>query len=124
MPGPIHKHSTLSELQPFIPDIDRITVFAINRATDEIIESDYRLHQIAMTHGESNPDWSKSVALSQHETFDEFKMRRWDTWLQGETAWDHWTGGYPVTRFEFDALDWNDVLKLCGVEGPVHRISP
>jgi hypothetical protein len=125
IPGPIHKHSTLSELRPFIPDFDNIQVFSIDRPTDQIIESDYRLHRIATTQGEVNKDWKRSVDLASRETLVEFRFRRWDPWLEGKSAWDHWTCGYPVTRFEFGCLDWSKVLKLCGVvAGTVERMSP
>lgn len=114
----IHRHSTAAELRPLIHDFDRILKVAVNRPTSEIIESDYRLHRAFAESANLPHDWDASVRMARDETLDEFKARRWDKWLCGRTAWQHWCHDEEnkpmgVISLDFDTLSSHGWPLIC-----------
>lgn len=125
---PNWKHATAANLKLVIPDFHDIVKFAVHRDTDEIIESDYRLHHHCVTANDAVVDAMKdSVEASQFETLEQFRYRRWLPWIGSQSAWEHWIGNETVVRFEFDQLNsqWGEIMELCGLSSDttVERLS-
>jgi hypothetical protein len=111
-----HIHSTANDIRKYIPDWNSIYKFAVFRPDDEIIESDYRLHKsehCRIGTGQLKKEWEKSVILSQNETLEEFKKRRWDIWLKGQTTWEYWIGNNDFHKLDFHNIneEFKSLLK-------------
>lgn len=103
-----HIHSRANDIKAKIPDWDSIYKFAVYRPDEEIIESDYRLHKSEYNKigtGRLEKEWEKTVIISQNETLEEFKKRRWDNWLRGKTAWEYWIGNNDFNKLDFHNID-------------------
>ena len=99
------RHTPYKELQHIL-NLDNVFKFAVYRDTEKIIKSDYKLH---LRHNQNlknlNPNWRESLKISQNESFEEFKQRRWVPWLKGEDAWSHWTSNNSdFYKVNFDNL--------------------
>lgn len=123
VPPALEKHATADQLRTVIKDYDRLFVWAVSRPQDEIIESDYRLHQSEiplLRDGRIDGPWAESVAESDGESLHAFRKRRWEAWLGGETIEDRWLDDRVVT-FEFSELRvrWKEILRECRIDDRV-----
>lgn len=129
--GALDKHATLREIKAiFGSRINRVYKFAIDRPTEEIIQSDYDLQTRDIAKLDAcmaasgklpvgmEPAWSGVLQETRAQTIEQFSRARWGRWLNGRSAWDHWTGGDPtVHRFTFNELEteWPRILSDLGM---------
>jgi hypothetical protein len=119
---PYERHARAGDLKPFIKDWDRIQKFAFERPRDEIIFSDYQLHQrdFALLQNEPcDPEYWESLELASMETLDEFARRRWSTWIGNKEPIDYFSNAGGVVRYRFADLDtaWARITKKIGAPG-------
>lgn len=124
---PYKRHARAADLRPLIKDWNLIHKFAIDRPRDQIVYSDYRLHQrdFALLQGEPcDAEYWKSLEQASTETLAEFSERRWSNWINDEEPIDYFANAGGVVRYRFAdlAASWERVCRLIGAPGlPLKR---
>lgn len=126
-PAPWIRHARAIHLKPHIPEWDEIVKFAVLRPLDDIVASDYRLHQRDATRDVAEQSyfdlaWREQVQELRGKTLAEFRELRWDAWLKGHDPWRFWCCGEAgeelgVVDVNFSRLpqEWEHICKLIGL---------